>query len=154
MVKLEIEDLKMLREALCVAQSAIGQAYSMNQQKPYVTNKIDAIQKVIDEIDILRPLGPDGKHGNLHTEFCGCEYNPYLDLLNEWRVIPAFPFYELSGRGDVRVSENVGQDISRVFSNNEVEYELWAQEAGGYCDLYSVSATELHKHTFPELRKD
>lgn len=52
---------KMLRETLCLAQSVI-------------TSKmhLDRIQQLIDECDRHRPLGIDGKHGNLHTPTCGC----------------------------------------------------------------------------------
>jgi hypothetical protein len=31
------------------------------------------LQEVIDELDKHRPLGPDGKHGFLHTRTCGCK---------------------------------------------------------------------------------
>jgi len=60
------DTLKMLRETLCVAQTAIGEALDNPKH-------IERIQRLIDEIDRQRPLGPDGKHGNLHTPFCGCE---------------------------------------------------------------------------------
>jgi hypothetical protein len=93
--KLEVEDLKRLREALCVAQSAIGQAYSFNPNSSYVKNKIDTIQKVLDQIDILRPLGPDGKHGDRHTENCGCEL--------VWRKVEEFEGYEVAPSGHLRV---------------------------------------------------
>lgn len=55
-------DLKMLRETLCLVQSKLDNNPSY-----------DYIQKLIDEIDYHRPLGPDGKHSNLHTATCGCE---------------------------------------------------------------------------------
>lgn len=54
-------DLKMLREALCAAQ--IGM----------VTAVCERIEVLITEIDRHRPLGYDGKHGELHTPTCGCE---------------------------------------------------------------------------------
>lgn len=41
--------------------------------------KVDALQQLVDEIDRHRPLGPDGKHGNRHTAYCGCEEKPDWD---------------------------------------------------------------------------
>lgn len=58
---------KMLREALCVAQSALShQAVSPDRH-------IAALGRLIDECDRHRPLGNDGKHNDLHTPTCGCE---------------------------------------------------------------------------------
>lgn len=28
---------------------------------------------LIRQVDVHRPLGPNGKHGKLHTTTCGCE---------------------------------------------------------------------------------
>lgn len=77
MSTLEVGNLKSLRESLCVAQSAIGQTYVTNQTA-YAMSHIGKIQEILDAIDILRPIGPDGKHGNRHTEHCGCEAFPEL----------------------------------------------------------------------------
>lgn len=33
----------------------------------------DRIQRILEDIDRQRPLGSNGKHGNLHTPTCGCE---------------------------------------------------------------------------------
>lgn len=64
-------DLKMLRETLCQAQSAL-------HHYPYpTTGSIEGhtrrIGVLIEQIDQHRPLGPDCKHGNRHTPTCGCE---------------------------------------------------------------------------------
>lgn len=59
---------KMLRETLCVAQSWIG-----NVWHPRAGEHLARLQRLIDECDRHRPLGPDGKHGDLHTDTCGCE---------------------------------------------------------------------------------
>lgn len=60
--ELHLDDsLKMLRETLCVAQSVLR----------YAPDR-DRVQRMIDEIDRQRPLGPDGKHGDRHTPTCGC----------------------------------------------------------------------------------
>lgn len=60
-LRIASSDLKMLREHLCLAQTLMkGQGGRR-------------LQDVINEIDRHRPLGPDGKHGKLHTNSCGCE---------------------------------------------------------------------------------
>jgi hypothetical protein len=65
-------DLKVLREALCVAQGAIGQVYR-GEQAEYGKRYSRRLGKVLDQIDEARPLGSDGKHGSLHTDVCGCD---------------------------------------------------------------------------------
>lgn len=60
-------DLKMLRETLCLAQQAL------NVQVAPRAGELVRLQQLIDAIDRHRPLGSDGKHGNLHTDTCGCE---------------------------------------------------------------------------------
>lgn len=54
---------KMLRETLCLAQHALA-------DEPHHARRLG---RLIDACDELRPLGPDGKHGDRHTEHCGCE---------------------------------------------------------------------------------
>lgn len=155
MVKIEVENLKSLREDLCMAQSAlrIYGGYTNPQDAA-----IKRLGKVLDQIDILRPLGSNGKHGNLHTEHCGCEDNPYLDLLNEWRVVPSFPMYEVSGRGDVRISDHSNPDTPETITaryiggQGEPEYDLYSLEAG-YVRSYTVPVRSLIRETFPELNK-
>lgn len=63
--------VKMVREALCFAQTAVNHVYSAdNKQKGMYS---DILQDMIDDCDRQRPLGRDGKHGNLHTDNCGCD---------------------------------------------------------------------------------
>lgn len=62
------KDLKMLREVLCRLQ--INAVWEILINPSIARNHL---QKVIHEIDRHRPLGSDGKHGNLHTDTCGCE---------------------------------------------------------------------------------
>jgi hypothetical protein len=72
MATLNVPDhlLKVFRETLCRAQSNIAQrAYD----RFAVSNDIAHVQHLIEEIDIHRPLGQDGKHGDLHTPTCGCD---------------------------------------------------------------------------------
>ncbi len=65
------DSLKSIREALCVAQTAIPHAYE--HQPDYWPRFNVTIQRLINDIDRQRPIGFDGKHGNLHTESCGCD---------------------------------------------------------------------------------
>lgn len=57
-------ELKMLRETLCWAQTAAG---------PGRQHVVAHLETLIAAIDEHRPLGADGKHGDLHTPTCGCE---------------------------------------------------------------------------------
>lgn len=59
------DDPKMLRETLCIAQSVL-------LSLPFSRDHVYRLQRLIDECDRHRPLGSDGKHGNLHTDTCGC----------------------------------------------------------------------------------
>lgn len=65
-------ELKVLRETLCVAQAAIGWEYNGMEESDKPPH-LARIERLIAEIDRHRPLGPDGKHGELHTPTCGCE---------------------------------------------------------------------------------
>lgn len=65
----ERDTLKMLRETLNRAQTAIGVTYSSETRDADLAR----LGRLIVEIDRQRPLGPDGKHGDLHTPTCGCE---------------------------------------------------------------------------------
>jgi hypothetical protein len=63
------DNIKGLREILCLAQHVGNQTDGINHS---LYNR--RIQEIIDELDKHRPLGPDGKHGNLlHTATCGCK---------------------------------------------------------------------------------
>lgn len=66
-------DLKMTREALCAAQSSLLTHMQSGLDVNSVPYWVASIGKLINLIDEHRPLGPDGKHGNLHTSTCGCE---------------------------------------------------------------------------------
>jgi len=65
-VIMTIDTLKTVREALCFMTA--GHKNSEQYQR-----YIKVIQRLIDDIDRQRPLGNDGKHGERHTKFCGCE---------------------------------------------------------------------------------
>ena len=64
------DSIKMLRETFCVAQAAI------NATVPDIDRRaehVDRLQRLIDDCDRQRPLGPDGKHDDRHTPTCGCD---------------------------------------------------------------------------------
>lgn len=61
------DTLKMVRETLCVAQ--LGLALNDSRYEEHSCR----IQHLIADIDRQRPLGPNGKHDNLHTGTCGCD---------------------------------------------------------------------------------
>lgn len=64
------DSLKSVRETLCVAQSALNHTPAYGDR---AAGDSALIGRLIAEIDRQRPLGPDGAHGELHTETCGCE---------------------------------------------------------------------------------
>lgn len=56
--------IKMLREDLCRRQA---------QSAEWPNDVKVAVQELIDLVDRHRPLKSNGKHGELHTETCGCD---------------------------------------------------------------------------------
>lgn len=65
------DSVKMLRETLCAAQGVVGRHVSGTDRRD---EHMARIQRLIDDCDRQRPLGPDGKHGDSHTLTCGCEW--------------------------------------------------------------------------------
>lgn len=59
------DSLKMIRETLSAVQNG---AAGLTRYEHAAR-----IGRIIAEIDRQRPLGPNGKHGNLHTPTCGCD---------------------------------------------------------------------------------
>lgn len=77
MTNLTVSDCpKMLRETFCVAQSRIGNSTLDGDRR---RTHIERLQRLIDECDRHRPLGPDGKHNDLHTPTCGCDFGKETD---------------------------------------------------------------------------
>jgi hypothetical protein len=69
MVQIEVGSPKMARETLCRLQSLVSvESHDDNKRRD-----IGQLQGMIDQLDAHRPLGVDGKHGDLHTATCGCE---------------------------------------------------------------------------------
>lgn len=69
----ERDSLKSLRETLCRAQTAMLGPNGHGAHYPEIMTEVERLGRLIAEIDRQRPLGPDGKHGDLHTPSCGCE---------------------------------------------------------------------------------
>lgn len=67
------ETPKMMREALCAAQSSLAERGRSGIDVDRVPGWIAQVQLIIDQIDQHRPLANNGKHGDLHTDTCGCE---------------------------------------------------------------------------------
>lgn len=76
---------KLTREALCVAQHAPG----------LTARQSTRLERLIDACDLLRPIGPDGKHGNRHTPWCGCDDVPSEPEGKPWLVGPQEPLRRL-----------------------------------------------------------
>jgi hypothetical protein len=70
---IEPGDLKMTRDALCAAQTALSRMAAADGDTDMATHQVWRIGELIRRIDERRPLGPDGKHGTRHTPHCGCE---------------------------------------------------------------------------------
>ncbi len=68
--------LKATREALCAAQSALFDRARAGTDVESVPHWVDRLQAIVDQIDVHRPLGSNGNHGDLHTTTCGCEVKP------------------------------------------------------------------------------
>jgi hypothetical protein len=63
------DTLKMVREAICVAQTWLSGVHDTGQAQ----RASQTLGRLIEDIDRQRPLGPDGKHDDRHTATCGCE---------------------------------------------------------------------------------
>lgn len=61
-------DPKMLHEAMTTAAYLLRTYGDLNSE-PLAKIAAD----IAKECERLRPLGPNGKHGDLHTEWCGCD---------------------------------------------------------------------------------
>jgi hypothetical protein len=61
-----IDDLKATREALCLAEAALLERARSGVDVERAGWSVARIGRLIAEIDVHRPLGADGKHGDLH----------------------------------------------------------------------------------------
>jgi len=69
MVMVDVGTPKMAREHFAVIQTIVAQEDIFQQNVPAQ----NMISNVLEQLDAHRPLGIDGKHGDLHTDTCGCE---------------------------------------------------------------------------------
>ena len=67
---------KMLLETLNVASHALNE---LEKARPgynaggTVEQHLERLRHLSDECQRMRPVGPDGKHGDRHTPSCGCK---------------------------------------------------------------------------------
>jgi hypothetical protein len=59
------EDLKSIREALTISEQLILKSRQYKHLHRHLS-------QLIFQVDVNRPLKSDGKHGNSHTNTCGC----------------------------------------------------------------------------------
>ncbi len=66
---------KMLLETLCVAEHALNE---LEKARPgynaggRIESHLERVRHLMDECQRKRPTGRGGKHGDLHTDECGC----------------------------------------------------------------------------------
>lgn len=77
--------LKMTREALCLAQTRLGGCRcGIEVAAEQDRRASEVLQRLINSVDLQRPLGPDGKHGERHTATCGCPDVPLKLRVARW----------------------------------------------------------------------
>ena len=107
-------------------------------------------QEVIDLIDQIRPLGPDGKHGDRHTPYCGCEDGPvtipagqlcgeHIELRIRWGD-PGGGDGQSDGYGDGYLA-SVKHHYTGVVEVETADYpgELWAARDGALSPFTPVT---------------
>lgn len=79
---------KMLRETLCVAQALLPVTVTVTTPGTRDVERHRArLQRLIDECDRKRPLGPDGRHGDRHTPECGCDRDEPCGAEHPWLTV-------------------------------------------------------------------
>ncbi len=110
--------LKILHEHLCRRQIDAGQ---------WPTDVREAVADLLDLIDVHRPLAANGKHGDLHTNTCGCEDKPTClpDWADTWHPAashcgkPTVLVHAGWGRGDVVACYVTGKSIDTCNGQTE-----------------------------------
>jgi hypothetical protein len=120
---------KMLHETLCVAQTILGRHADGVRTGEHVAR----IQRLINETERHRPLGPDGEHGDRHTDTCGCDDVPPAPL------DPAKVAVTLKG-GDYIEAESDGAKIGGKVSH-VTERGLVAIEHLGEFAIHHITAS-------------
>lgn len=62
--------VKMLRETLTLTEKLFQRAASEDGVR---VRHLATVAALIEQCDMHRPLGSNGKHGDLHTATCGCD---------------------------------------------------------------------------------
>lgn len=65
-LRVDSSDMKMLGEALAVAENLIS-------AEPQYRSLARHLGGLLRQVNHHRPTGTDGKHGDLHTATCGCD---------------------------------------------------------------------------------
>lgn len=66
----ELDGIKMLRETLSAAKTSI---YKSELGVNHSEDHIRRLEDLIKQLDLYRPVNANGKHGDRHTLFCGCD---------------------------------------------------------------------------------
>lgn len=107
--------LNTLYETLLRSQSAANHLY---KGRPESMVMVTTLQDLIDQIKVYRPIGPDGKHGSLHTPFCGCPDAP--------KQAPPPPTPRYLPNGARRLTERELQ-IVKIIAKGQTNKQIAAQ---------------------------
>lgn len=93
-------DGKMVQEALTAAEPHVGLRH------------LKHLGRLLSQLAEHRPTGPDGKHGDLHTETCGCDLTPEDEAKME-------AVYERNHRRTITIDLDTGEWIHPVAITGE-----------------------------------
>ena len=129
-IRIEGPELKALREALCVAQGAISREY-VGEQRDYGQRYAQRLAVLIERIDEARPLGSDGKHGDLHTDLCGC--------VPEHRFVKGDVVKVVNPKSEF-FYEQTGTVIEHIYND---PYHYWVRVDDYFADILPFKDEEL-----------
>jgi DnaJ-class molecular chaperone len=74
MAQVEVGNVKTAQEMFRLLEGAVqrGEVHGVHSRQSMEA----MIHSVLRQLDHMRPVGPDGKHGMLHTGNCGCFLEP------------------------------------------------------------------------------
>ncbi|WP_311053100.1 hypothetical protein [Rhodococcus qingshengii] len=117
--------IKTVGEALSYAETALLNAYPHSGQRAHYA---EVIAELLRDVARQRPVGSNGKHGELHTPTCGCE-----DVPASSPVVPA-----PTETGPWQRIEDVPEGVHRIFDGDR---DLWVKADGvwyGGSDFFKV----------------
>lgn len=121
---LDMGNPKTARERLCTLQSTfihdrVADTFygGMDETDDQMVAWINLL---INQIDVIRPLGRDGRHGNLHTEFCGCD-NKGTPVCKWCRL----PVYKDEVWSEWRHQKNSQPECSGAFRRYRTAVPVW-----------------------------